>query len=157
MHPLSPFTEYNVRQATQSDLTKIVEFEIEIAKISFPKEPIINPEVHTKKIIKAIDKEPEGMFVLEKDHEVVGWLWITLNTNFLTSEKYATFRSFAIAQQFRGTDLPESFFRFGLEYCRSRGIFKITGKVHVGNAAMRVLYKKLGFEPQHLTMEIDLV
>ena len=96
------------------------------------------------------------MFVLETGGQVIGWLWITLNTNFLTGERYATFRSFAVSEPLRGTPAPEAFFRFGLEYCRKEGVTRATGKVHVSNASMRALYKKAGFEPTHLTMEINL-
>ncbi len=96
------------------------------------------------------------MFVLEAGGQVVGWQWITLNTNFLTGERYATFRSFAVSETLRGTPAPEAFFRFGLDYCRKEGVTRATGKVHVGNASMRALYKNVGFAPKHITMEIDL-
>ncbi len=145
-----------VRQASPEDIDPIVAFEIEIARISFPDDPVDDPSVHAKKLLKAMDKEPRGMFVLEAEGQIVGWLWVTLNTNYLTGERYATFRSFAVSEALRGTPAPEAFFRFGLDYCRKEGVRRATGKVHVGNAAMRALYKKMGFEPKHLTMEIYL-
>ncbi len=145
-----------VRQASPQDVETIVAFEIEIARISFPEDPMDDPEVHRKKLLKAMEKDARGMFVLEHRGEVVGWLWITLNTNFLTGERYATFRSFAVDQAWRGTPIPEAFFRYGLDYCRREGVARATGKVHVDNAAMRSLYKNVGFRPTHLTMEISL-
>ena len=33
---------------------------------------------------------------------------------------------------------------------------EITGKVHVNNVRMRVLYKKADFEAEHLTMKLYL-
>ena len=117
-----------VRQARPEDIDPIVAFEIEIARISFPKDPVDDPGVHSRKLLKAMEKEPRGMFVLETGGQVAGWLWITLNTNFLTSERYATFRSFAVSEPLRGTPAPEAFFRFGLEYCRREGVTRVPGK-----------------------------
>jgi GNAT superfamily N-acetyltransferase len=145
-----------VRQARREDIDPVVGFEIEIARISFPEDPMDDPDVHAKKLLKAMEKDPRGMFVLDMSGQVVGWLWITLNSNFLTGERYATFRSFAVNETLRGTPAPEAFFEVGLEYCRKEGITRATGKVHVSNISMRALYKKAGFQPTHLTMEIDL-
>ena len=145
-----------VRQARPEDIAALAAFEVEIARISFPDDPVEDLAVHAKKLHKALEKDPRGMFVLESQGQTAGWLWITLNTNFLTGERYATFRSFAISPSWRGTPAPQAFLRFGLDYCRQEGVRRVTGKVHVGNIAMRALYKQVGFAPKHLTMEIDL-
>jgi GNAT superfamily N-acetyltransferase len=151
-----PTKDTLVRRASPDDIGRLVEFEIEIARISFPEDPMDDPEAHAKKLTKAMEKDPRGMFVLEERGQVIGWLWIMMNTNFLTGERYATFRSFAMAEAWRGTSLTEAFFRYGLEYCRKEGVIHVTGKVHVSNIAMRTLYKTAGFQPTHLTMEINL-
>jgi ribosomal protein S18 acetylase RimI-like enzyme len=145
-----------VRQVHPEDIDPIVAFEIEIARISFPEDPMDDPEAHRKKLLKAMEKDPRGMFILEEGGQVAGWLWITLNSNFLTGERYATFRSFAVSEAWRGTPAPEALLRFGLDYCRQEGVGRATGKVHVSNIGMRTLYKMTGFEPTHLTMEIKL-
>jgi GNAT superfamily N-acetyltransferase len=152
LYPNGPF----VRLAGPQDVDRIVPFEIEIARISFPEDPMDDPEAHRKKLLKAMEKDPRGMFVMEKEGAMIGWMWITLNTNFLTGERYATFRSFAVEQAWRGTPAPEAFFRSGLAYCRREGVRRATGKVHVSNIGMRALYKMVGFEPTHLTMECNL-
>ena len=144
------------RPAAEKDLPRLADFEIEIARISFPGDPVTDPQVHIKKLAKAMQKDPEGMFVLDRGGEIAGWLWITINANFMTGERYATFRSFAVAADLRGTPIPEAFFRFGLDYCCQKEVVRATGKVHVQNMAMRSLYKAVGFEAKHLTMEIDI-
>jgi ribosomal protein S18 acetylase RimI-like enzyme len=151
--------KYVFRSPVESDLPAIVEFEIEIARISFPDDAIVDPAVHHKKLSKALERDREGMFVAEdpESGEVVGWLWVALNTNFLTNEKYATFRSLAVAH---GPDHPkhsalaDAIFAHGIEYARSIGVTEITGKVHVNNASMRLIYRKFGFEAEHLTMKL---
>lgn len=142
-----------IRQATSADLPAIVPFEIEIARISFPEDPVTDPDVHQKKLRKAMKKEPDGMFVAETEERIVGWLWITINTNFTTGERYANFRSLALDPEWRGQEAARSLVEFGIDYCRQRGAGWITGKVHVDNLPMRVLYRETGFHAKHLTME----
>jgi len=146
----------SIRQVTAADLPVIVEFEVEIARISFPENPVTDPEAHHKKLRKALKREPDGMFVAEVEGQVVGWLWITMNTNFVTGERYATFRSLALRPEWRGKELARSLVEFGIDYSRQHGARWITGKVHVSNLPMRVLYRDTGFHAKHLTMEFRL-
>jgi len=145
-----------IRQATTADLPVLVEFEIEIARISFPENPVTDPDVHYKRLSKALKREPDGMFVTEVEEQVIGWLWITINTNFVTGERYATFRSLALSPEWRGQEVARPFVEFGIAYCRRRRARWITGKVHVNNLPMRVLYRDTGFHAKQLTMEFRL-
>jgi ribosomal protein S18 acetylase RimI-like enzyme len=142
-----------IRQATPADVPTIAEFEIEIARLSFPENPIIDPAAHRKKICKALAQTPEGMFAAQIDGQVVGWLWVTLNTSFTTGERYATLRSLAVHRGWRGNGIGRSLVAFAIDYCRGNGAQWITGKVHVDNARMRTLFRATGFRPKHLTME----
>jgi GNAT superfamily N-acetyltransferase len=148
--------DFQVRQAQPSDLPALIAFEITIARISFPDDAITDPSTHEKRLKRALRDEPAGMFVLDTAGSVRGWLWITINTNFLTEERYATFRSLAVDDDLHGTDAPLLLFRTALGYCRRQEVHRVTGRVHVDNAPMRVLYKTLGFRAKHLTMEMDL-
>ena len=143
----------SIRQATTADLLALANFEVEIARISFPENPVTDPAVHHKKLRKALEKEPDGMFVLEVEGQIAGWLWITMNKNFVTGERYATFRSLALNPEWRGQETARSLVEFGVDYSRQRGAKWITGKVHVDNLPMRVLYRDIGFQAKHLTME----
>jgi ribosomal protein S18 acetylase RimI-like enzyme len=146
---------HKFRPPARADLPAIVDYEIEIARISFPDDAVVDPEVHGKKLLKAFERDREGMFVAEDaaTGKVVGWLWVALNTNFLTGEQYATFRSLATDHGPDSAEIAEAIFAQGIEYARSRGVREITGKVHVNNVAMRVIYRKFGFEAEHLTMK----
>ena len=145
-----------IRQATTADLPVIVEFEVEIARISFPENPVTDPRIHQKKLRKALKRWPDGMFVAEIEGQVIGWLWITINTNPVTGERYATFRSLALSPEWRGKETARSLVEFGIDYGHQRGAKWITGKVHVNNLPMRVLYRDAGFHAKHLTMEYRL-
>jgi ribosomal protein S18 acetylase RimI-like enzyme len=152
-----PEAAASIRPATARDLPAIVAFEIAIARITFPRDPMVDPVVHEKKLRKALERGEPGMFVLERAGAAVGWLWVYLNTNFLTEERYATFRSIAVDEtQPDAPALAEQLFDYGIAYARAAGMTEITGKVHVNNVRMRVLYKKAAFEAEHLTMKLYL-
>jgi ribosomal protein S18 acetylase RimI-like enzyme len=141
--------------AEPRDLDTIVAFEVEIARISFGDEAVLDPEVHTRRAVKALSDPGEGTFVA-RDPEVVGWLWVSARTNFLTGEEYGFLRSLAVAETRFGTPLGEELLAAGVEWARERGAREVTGKVHVDNVAMRTVYRSAGFSPQHLTMRLEL-
>ncbi len=147
---------YVVRQPDAEDIDALIGFEIDIARISFPDDPVVDPEVHRKKLQKALERDREGMFVAEdrETGKVDGWLWVALNSNFLTGENYANFRSLATTQGENSAQVAELLFRRGIEYAQQNGVTEITGKVHVSNVSMRVIYKKFGFRAEHLTMKL---
>lgn len=145
----------DIRHAEPDDLDALAQFEIDIARISFPDDPVVDPEVHLKKLRKAMERDREGMFVATNPSTgaVIGWLWVALNTNFLTGEKYANFRSLAAAEGQSSARVAEALFEHGIQYAGQQGVSEITGKVHVSNVPMRVIYRKFGFRAEHLTMK----
>src|SRR5207253_8550585 len=79
--PANNMRQYIIRPPQPTDLDALVGFEIDIARISFPDDPVVDPEVHRKKLSKALERDREGMFVAEEvsTGEVVGWLWVLLH------------------------------------------------------------------------------
>jgi ribosomal protein S18 acetylase RimI-like enzyme len=144
-----------IRDATEADLDAIVAFEIEIARISFGAEAVLDPDVHSRRVVKALDDPTEGTFVAGGS-EVLGWLWVSARKNFLTGEEYGFLRSLAVAPSAVGTPLGEDLLEAGVEWARARGAREVTGKVHVDNVAMRTVYRGAGSSAQHLTMRLEL-
>ncbi|HYO62001.1 MAG TPA: GNAT family N-acetyltransferase [Actinomycetota bacterium] len=144
---------YSVRPAGERDLDALARFEADIARISFAEDAVVDEEVHRRKLERAMTKDPRGMFVAEApDGTTVGWLWISLNTNFLTGDPYANFRSLAIDDAHHGTGVAELLLEAGIAFACDADVNEITGRVHVGNGGMRALYRKFGFEAVHLVM-----
>lgn len=143
---------YSIRPAAEGDLDDLARFEVDIARISFGEDAVEDLAVHKKKLARAMEKDPEGMFVAESEGHTVAWLWVSLNTNFLTGDRYGNFRSLAIDGDHHGTGLAEKLVETGVDFACRGGASEIRGRVHVGNDAMRVVYRKLGFAAEHVTM-----
>lgn len=143
-----------IRPAKKEDLPAIVDFEIEIARISFPEDPITDPEVHRSKLSKIMEREPEGMYVLAAGGRVVGWMWITMNTQPLTRRTYGTLRSLAVSRDWRKGGAGRALLEFGIDYCRKNRAEWMVTKVFAENLPMRTLCLSLGFRIKHLSMEM---
>jgi ribosomal protein S18 acetylase RimI-like enzyme len=151
-------SDIRVRQAEERDLDTLARFEVRIARISFPDDPIDDARVHRARLVRAMERDRQGMFVAEEPDSgrVVGWLWVSLNTNFATGSRYANFRSLAVAPGVEGRLVAETLFQHGIGYACGQGVGEVVGKVHVSNVPMRLVYRAFGFEPQHLTMKRTL-
>jgi ribosomal protein S18 acetylase RimI-like enzyme len=146
-----------VRDAQVADIPQIAAFEAEIAAISFGDDAVTDPAQHVKKLQRAIDRGEDIMLVLAEGAKVLGWLWVSINTNMFTGDSYANFRSFILAKELRGSEWADKLFQAGIAQVKEYGeVTRVVGKVHVDNLPMRVLYKEWGFQPQHLTMELAL-
>lgn len=146
----------SVRRAEEGDLDVLAEFEVSIARVSFPDDPIVDHDAHARRLRRAMERDGAGMLVAVDEGRVVGWLWVSLNTDFTTGAPYAHFRSLAVAPGFEGAGIAEALFRRGLDHARGAGARHVVGRVHVSNVPMRVIYREFGFRPQHLTMRRTL-
>jgi GNAT superfamily N-acetyltransferase len=149
--PAAP--RFVVRGAQERDLDRLAAFEVSIAEVSFGEEAVTDPAVHRQRLSEALREDPAGMLVAaDPDGRVLGWLWFAAKTNFVTGERYANFRSFAVAPVADRDGIAAALFARGLQHAEAHGLREIIGKVHVGNRAMRVLYRRNGFTPVYLTV-----
>ncbi|MFF3498205.1 GNAT family N-acetyltransferase [Streptomyces sp. NPDC003247] len=146
-----------IRPAEERDLPAIGEFEAEIARVSFGEDAIDDPARWASRLGRAMEKSKEGMLVAGRPGgEPVGWLWVSVNQNAMTGDRYANFRSLAVAPLDNRGDVAELLLTAGLEFCLEQGITEVVGRVHVGNVPMRTVYRKFGFDPATLTMKLRL-
>jgi predicted N-acetyltransferase YhbS len=144
-----------VRKITEKDIDALAEFEKEIALISFGDEAVTDLNHHRKRISKSLEKEDDGMLVLCEGDEVVGWLWMSLQTNSVSLEKYINFRSFYVKNRPELSQGSEMLMSTGLDFARKTGARRVVGKTFVSNLPMRLVYKKFNFKPTHITMELS--
>jgi ribosomal protein S18 acetylase RimI-like enzyme len=147
---------YIVRPATDSDLDAVVAYEIEIAVISFADEAITDPELHRKRVSRALGQPGEVTLVAAAQAAPgtpVGWAWLSARTNSLTGERYGNFRSLAVSEGPDRSRIGELLMAAVIAAADEAGMTQLTGKVHASNLGMRALYRKFGFAATHLTME----
>jgi L-amino acid N-acyltransferase YncA len=144
-----------IRTIEERDIPAVAEFERDIAVVSFRESAMTDLSFHQKKLGKALDRESEGMLVLEEDGQIAGWLWMTVQTNSVSNEKYINFKSFYMNPHPKEADLTGALMQAGMDFAARKGVDKIVGKVFAGNLPMRMVYKRFGFKPAHITMEYD--
>ena len=141
-----------IRPATDGDLDALVEYEIEIARISFGDEAVTDPALHRRRITGSLGKPGEVTLVAERDGAVVGWVWLSGRTNSLTGDRYGNLRSLATSDVPGRSAVAELLLDAALSAARDRGVSEVVGKVHMRNVNMRAVYAKLGFAAEHLSM-----
>jgi len=145
----------DIRKIKETDIEVLANFEKEIAVISFGDTAVTDINFHSKKIMKAMDKERDGMLVLEENSKLYGWLWMTLQTNSVTGEKYINFKSFYMMPHDSDKQYTEHLMAAGMKFSSDSGAKRIVGRTFVDNLPMRLVYKKFGFKPACLTMEYN--
>ena len=141
-----------IRPATDGDLDALVDYEIEIARISFGDEAVTDPALHRRRITGSLGKPDEVTLVAERDGAVVGWVWLSGRTNSLTGDRYGNLRSLATSDVPGRGAVAELLLDAALSAARDRGVSEVVGKVHMRNVNMRAVYAKLGFVAEHLSM-----
>ena len=92
-----------LRPLQVKDVEAVAAFERDIAKISFPDDPITGLDFYIKKVRRLVDDRGAATFVAEADGEVVGWAYVSKRQNFITKESYADFHSIFVSPSQRGT------------------------------------------------------
>ncbi|MFC0055283.1 GNAT family N-acetyltransferase [Streptomyces actinomycinicus] len=148
---------YVTRQADEGDLEAIGDFEVDIARVSFGGDAVDDPVRHRTRMARAMEKSKDGMIVAHRPGDpAIGWLWVSVNQNTMTGDRYANFRSLAVAPVERRAEVAELLISSGLEFAVRHGLTEVVGRVHVGNVPMRTLYRKFGFTPTNLVMKLRL-
>ncbi|MEU8466410.1 GNAT family N-acetyltransferase [Streptomyces sp. NPDC029006] len=148
---------YVTRQAAEADLPTIGAFEVDIARVSFGGDAVDDPLRHRTRLARAMEKSREGMIVAHRPGgPAIGWLWVSVNQNTMTGDRYANFRSLAVAPVERRAEVAELLISSGLEFAVRQGLTEVVGRVHVANVPMRTLYRKFGFTPTNLVMKLRL-
>jgi L-amino acid N-acyltransferase YncA len=148
--------DFLIRPATEGDLDALVQYEIEIAVVSFGDEAVTDDALHRKRVGGALGKPGEITLVAaarQAPDVPVGWAWLSGRTNSLTGETYGNFRSLAVSDRPDRSLIGELLMTAVLSAADENGMTQLTGKVHAANLGMRALYRKFGFTATHLTME----
>ncbi len=151
------------RLACEEDIPVLAIFEREMARLSFPEDPILDLEYHAEKLRRALEREPEGMIVetgacedAPAGDEIAAWLWLTTKRTLATAEAYGVLRSLYVRRRYRRHGLARGLAEYALRYFASRDVKKIMAKVHAENKEALQMLRHSGFEALHTTLEFRL-
>jgi len=145
----------STRNATLEDVPTLAIFERELARLSFPDDPIEDLEYHSRRLYKALGREPEGMVVLvdTDSDEIVAWLWVVTKRTLATGERYGVLSSLYVRPVARGSGLGTMLAQYAMRYLEGLGVTRIVAKTHSSNLAAMGLLAKAGFGSTHVTYE----
>ena len=135
-----------------NDFPAILEFEREIAKQSFPQSPIVDEKYHREKLEKAIKSESEGLKVAAIDDEIVGWLWLKIEKDRNTNERFGYIKSIIVKPEHRHQEFGKRLIKAAEEYFAGKGIRRVDLIVSDANYPAASFFEEAGYDREHSTM-----
>jgi RimJ/RimL family protein N-acetyltransferase len=131
----------------------VAAYEREIAKISFPDDPITDLAFYVKKVRRLVDDRGAATFVAEDDTGVVGWAYVSKRQNFITRESYADFHSIFVGPSQRGTGTVGKLVDAVFDYCRREKLDRVVFRTRATNEPMKAVLARVGFVPAQIFYE----
>jgi RimJ/RimL family protein N-acetyltransferase len=145
--------EAKLRPLEAKDAEVVASFEREIAKISFPDDPITDLGFYVKKVGRLVGDRNAATFVAEDDTGVVGWAYVSKRQNFITKETYADFHSIFVSPSQRGTGTAGKLVQAVFDYCRSQKLDRVVFRTRATNEPMKAVLARVGFVPTQIFYE----
>jgi ribosomal-protein-alanine N-acetyltransferase len=138
------------RNFRENDLPQIIRFKKESTEISFPGREL-KPERFTMRILRYLKKYPERVQVLEKDGEIIGYIWFGIKEGDLG--KYGFLHQIFIREDFRKQGLANKLLSYAERYLRSNGAGSIQLNVTETNLPAVKFYERMNYKRTRLVME----
>lgn len=145
----------STRHARAEDMAVLAVFERELARASFPADPIEDLDYHADKLRKALARDPDGMVVLvdSQSQEILAWLWTSLKRTLATGEQYGIVRSIFVRPSVRRCGLGTMLAGYALRRFEGLGICRVVATVHSANLAGARTLARAGFGPEQVTYQ----
>lgn len=135
---------------------EVLEFEREVAKKSFPDNPILDENYHRDKLEKALKRERAGLKVGFLNNEAVGWLWLRTEKDRNTKEKFGYVKTIIVKPEHRHRGLGRRLMEAAKQYFQARGVSRVDAIVSASNREAAFFFEEVGFETQHSTMRSNI-
>jgi RimJ/RimL family protein N-acetyltransferase len=142
-----------LRPLRTEDIEIVASFERDIAKVSFPDDPITDLGFYMKKVGKLVDDRNAATFVAEDDTGVVGWAYVSKRQNFITKEAYADFHSIFVSPSQRGTGTADRLAEAVFDFCRRQKLDRVVFRTRATNEPMKAVLARVGFVPTQIFYE----
>ena len=144
-----------IRNVEPRDFDIVAGYECEIAKISFPDQPITDLAFYVRKVDKIARDADAAGFVAESDDGVIGWACVSTRQNFITKERYADFHSIYVSPSARGSGVVAQLVQAVFDFCRERGFDRAVFRTRATNEPMKAVLARYGFIPTQMYYEKD--
>lgn len=146
------------RPVAEGDLDAVAAFETEIARGASGDGGTLPPERHRERVAEAVREGREGMLVAARRDGggPVGWLWVTLSEGAVPGGRSAVFHSLAAADVEEQAEVAEVLVTAGVDFAARRGATEVVSTARAGDATMRALHRRLGFQAARTTMRLPL-
>jgi RimJ/RimL family protein N-acetyltransferase len=142
-----------LRPLKAEDVEIVASFERDIAKISFPDDPITDLTFYMKKVGKLIDDRNAATFVADDGTGPVGWAYVSKRQNFITKESYADFHSIFVSPSQRGTGTADRLAEAVFDFCRKQKLDRVVFRTRATNEPMKAVLARVGFVPAQILYE----
>ena len=142
-----------LRKLDARDVELVASFEREIAKVSFPDDPITDIGFYVKKVGRLVDDRNVRAVVAEDDTGVVGWAYVSKRQNFITKEPYADFHSIFVGPSQRGSGAAGKLVEAVFEFCRNEKLDRVVFRTRATNEPMKAVLARYGFIPTQIFYE----
>jgi ribosomal protein S18 acetylase RimI-like enzyme len=142
-----------LRRLEERDIETVAGFEREIAKISFPDDPVTDLEFYSNKVKRLLHNNDAACFVAEDDTGVVGWAYVSARSNFITKERYADFHSIYVSPSQRGGGVVSMLIEAVFEHCRRHKFGHVVFRTRATNEPMKKVLTRVGFVPTQIYYE----
>ena len=148
--------QFRLRRLEAQDIETVASFEREIAKISFPDDPITDLNFYAQKLRRCLDDANAAAIVAEDHTGVVGWAHVSTRRNFITKEAYGDFHSIYISPSQRGTGVASELAAAVFDFCRDRELRRVVFRTRATNERMKAVLDRLGFSATQIYYEKTL-
>ncbi len=145
-----------IRPLKRGDLDAIALFESEIAKVSFPDDPITDLGFYTRKLEKLIGDDNAATFVAEDAGDAVGWSYVSIRRNFITKQAYGDYHSIYVSETQRGSGLASRLVQAVFDFCRHKQLDHVVFRTRATNEPMKSVLARVGFVPTQIYYEKSL-
>lgn len=144
--------ELILRDFKWADFSSILEFEREIARISFPEAPILDREYHREKLQRALKQDNSHLHVAVLSKEIVGWLWLRMEKDRNTGERFGYIKSIIVKPKHRHQGFGRKLLEFADRFFQEKHINRVDLIAGAANHEALMFFEEMGFEPQYSTM-----
>jgi RimJ/RimL family protein N-acetyltransferase len=142
-----------LRPLQEEDCKVIASFEREIAKISFPDDPITDLDFYVKKLKQLLNDENAATFVVDSDSGPIGWAYVRKRQNFITKVPYADFNSIYVAPSLRGSGVVSELMNAVFHFCLQQRLDRVVFRTRATNERMKAVLTRSGFAPTQIYYE----